>query len=259
MMADYDPLADIYDAWAAADPASGPTLRFYADLYVAAQGIVVELGIGNGRIALEAVARGCRVIGVDISPRMIENCRRRAIERRLADRLNLVIQDMRELDLPHQATLITCPFRSLGHIVNAAERQQFFTRVLRHLAPGGRFVFDHYIWNEEWARTHDRVPQLMLHERSEQGGRMVWDVYRYQFEAQRMSCSVLIQTLAVDGRLVESSAHSFEFSWFSPSEIAKLAADTGFECEAVYGDFVGNPLTEQSTEQVWFLRRPEAR
>ena len=73
----YDDLAEIYDAWAAhySDPAMEQNRAFYAREYVAAEGPVVELGVGNGRILIEAARSGKAVIGVDSSARMLEMTR----------------------------------------------------------------------------------------------------------------------------------------------------------------------------------------
>jgi hypothetical protein len=39
-------------------------------------------------------------------------------------------------------------------------------------------------------------------------------------------------------------------------EIAHLLARTGFEVEALYGDFSGGEYRDQSTEMIWVARSP---
>ena len=101
-----------YDEWSA-----GMTqdIAFYVQLAREADGPVVELAVGNGRVAIPvAQATGQRVIGLDTSPAMLEQARSRASELGVA--LELREADMRELHLDEPAALIYCPFRALLHL-----------------------------------------------------------------------------------------------------------------------------------------------
>jgi ubiquinone/menaquinone biosynthesis C-methylase UbiE len=70
--------ASHYDEWSAQMTADIP---FYVGLAHEADGPVVELAVGNGRVAIPVSrAIGRRVIGVDSSPAMLEQARRRAAE-----------------------------------------------------------------------------------------------------------------------------------------------------------------------------------
>ena len=71
MRVEYDGFADIYDVWVRQAPIAERNLPFYAEEYLQADGPVVELGIGTGRIAIEAARRGKPVTGVDSSSEML--------------------------------------------------------------------------------------------------------------------------------------------------------------------------------------------
>ena len=101
--AQYDRFADIYDIWTETAPAAQSNRGFYVEAYLAAGGPVVELGVGDGRIAVEAAARGCRVIGVDVSPVMLRRCRKRAEEAGVGDRIELLESDFRTFRLDDAA------------------------------------------------------------------------------------------------------------------------------------------------------------
>jgi len=65
--------ADRYEEWSAPMTAD---IAFYVGLARAAEGPVVELAIGNGRVAIPvAQATGRPVIGVDTSPAMLAEAR----------------------------------------------------------------------------------------------------------------------------------------------------------------------------------------
>jgi ubiquinone/menaquinone biosynthesis C-methylase UbiE len=65
-----------YDDWAAHMTADVP---FYCRLASDADGDLVELAVGNGRVAIPvAKAAGRKVIGLDTSPKMLARARERA-------------------------------------------------------------------------------------------------------------------------------------------------------------------------------------
>ena len=141
-MSAYEPFAAIYDRWADDMTQDVP---FYVGLAKEADGPIVELAVGTGRVAA-AVARetGRRVIGIDASPEMLDQARETGAD------LDLRLGDMSELALDEPAALIYCPFRSLLHAPTWRDRRKVFEGVAAGLRAGGRFawnafVFDHGI------------------------------------------------------------------------------------------------------------------
>src|SRR5947209_1500902 len=68
-----DRWADVYDDFVArARPDTDATVEFLAQL---AEGPILELGIGTGRVALPLAARGFEVHGIDASERMVAKMR----------------------------------------------------------------------------------------------------------------------------------------------------------------------------------------
>src|SRR6516162_48370 len=114
-----------YEEWSADMTAD---IAFYVELARQAAGPLVELAIGNGRVAIPvAQATGQPVIGIDSSPAMLKLARARAAAAGV--QLDLREGDMRELALDEAAALIYCPFRALLHL-----------RKGRRRAPAGRAV-----------------------------------------------------------------------------------------------------------------------
>src|SRR4029453_1112961 len=135
-----------YDEWAA--PMT-EDVDFYVSLAREADGPLVELAVGNGRVAIPvAQATGRPVIGVEPSPAMLAQARARAAATGVE--LELHEGDMRELALVEPAALIYCPFRALLHLPTWADRRRTFERVAASLRPGGgfawnAFAFDHHV------------------------------------------------------------------------------------------------------------------
>src|SRR6184192_697138 len=89
-----------YDEWSAA---MTEDVAFYVELAREADGPIVELAVGNGRVAIPvARATGRGVIGIDSSPAMLEQARARAAEAGVE--LELHEGDMRDLSLEEPAS-----------------------------------------------------------------------------------------------------------------------------------------------------------
>jgi ubiquinone/menaquinone biosynthesis C-methylase UbiE len=142
-----------YDEWAADMTAD---IDFYVRLAREADGPLVELAVGNGRVAIPVGrATGRRVIGLDTSPAMLEQARERATEAGVD--LELHLADMRDLRLDEPAGLIYCPFRALLHLPTWADRRVVFERVTAALRPGGRFAWNAFAYDHRVATLHDGI------------------------------------------------------------------------------------------------------
>jgi SAM-dependent methyltransferase len=220
--------ADRYEEWSAGMTEDVP---FYVELAREAQGPVVELAVGNGRVAVPvAQAIGRTVIGIDSSPAMLEHARARAAEAGVD--LDLRQGDMRELTLDEPAALVYCPFRALLHLPTWADRREVFERVAAFLAPGGRFAwnafaFDHSVAVRLDGQRHDvPVPHSV----------------RYDVPDNRID-------LELDGGALSSLWWATKNEWLGLLDVA------GLEVAALYGGFAGEPFTDESTEYVFVARR----
>ncbi len=218
-----------YDEWSAEVTADVP---FYVELArQAPDGAIVELAVGNGRVAIP-VAHATRrpVIGIDTSPAMLEQARPRAAEAGVE--LDLREGDMRDLALDEPAALIYCPARALLHLPTWADRRRTFERVADALRPGGRFAWNAFAFDHAVAGRLDGVRQE----------RPVPHTIRYAVGENRVD-------------IVLESGEVSSLWWATKNEWLGLIDVAGLELEALYGGFAGEPFTEDSAEYVFVTRR----
>ncbi|MFI1868278.1 class I SAM-dependent DNA methyltransferase [Streptomyces jumonjinensis] len=107
-----------------------------ADL--AGGGTALELGVGNGRIALPLAAKGIPVIGIDASGEMLRQLKGRA------QGLPVVghCADMANFDLGRQFSLVYTVASSFFLLPTQEMQVACFASAARHLADGGTFVIE---------------------------------------------------------------------------------------------------------------------
>jgi SAM-dependent methyltransferase len=229
----YDPFAAVYDAWAADMTEDVP---FYVRLAREADGPIVELAVGNGRVAIPvALETGRRVIGVDSSTAMLAQARARA-EQTGAD-LELREADMREFELDEPAQLVYCPFRSLLHMPTWQDKRRVFERAAAALQPGGRFAWNAFCFDHSVAAKLDGTRQ---------------DQHGVEHELRYSSAESRIDITA----FLPGGTNTISLWWATRAEWEGLIDVAGLEVEALYGWFDRRPFDDDSREFVWVARKP---
>ena len=255
--AEYDRFADIYAVWTETAASSRANLAFYVDAYLAVDGLVVELGVGDGRIAVQAAAQGRDIIGVDLSSVMLARCRRRAEEAGVLDRLTLVHADFRDFQLEGPASLIALPYHSLGHLLTLGEKRQALAHVYSQLRPGGLFIFDDFLMTPA-LMDHMRRVQLRAEYRSPAGVEtLLWVTSLVNDASQIIRVVTWEDEIDAEGLQTRRRYRRLSLSWLDPAQARSLLVEAGFEVEACFGDFARTPFSpDAAQEQVWIARRP---
>jgi len=227
-MSEYDAWAPVYDAWAAD---MTEDVAHYVSLAREADGPIVELMVGSGRVAIEVVrATGKPVLGIDSSRAMLEIAR----ERSAGLPLELRLGDARDLELDEPAALIYVPFRSLLHLHGWEQKRRVFERVAASLRPGGTFAFNAFAFSHTVAARLDGTTQ-------DQNG--IVHSLRYVPADNR------IEIAREDGATIR-------LWWATKAEWDGLVEAVGLEVEGLYGWFDRRPLDDESLEYVYVTRKP---
>jgi SAM-dependent methyltransferase len=230
------------------------------DLAMHARGPVLELGCGTGRILIPSASAGAHITGLDLSPLMLDACRRKvaALPSDVALRIELIEDSMTEFDLGRRFALITIPFRAFSHLITVDEQLACLASVRRHLAKDGELVFDvfqprlDFIIDPRAADETEDLPESPLPD-----GRTVRrTARRTQWRPSEQTFQIEFNYYIKDkSGDVERLQETFPFRYYFRFELDHLLARAGFEVAALYGWYDRSPLTDEPREMI-FTARP---
>ncbi|MGZ5416032.1 MAG: class I SAM-dependent DNA methyltransferase [Nocardioides sp.] len=232
--------AERYDATSAekfAPEVLDPTVDFLARL--AGSGAALELAIGTGRVGIPLAGRGIPVTGIELSPPMAAQLRRKVDEASLP----VVVGDMATTTVPGEFSLVYLVWNSISNLRTQEEQVECFRNAARHLGSGGRFVI------ELWVPPVRRLPpgQLAVPMSADEA-HLVFDTY----DLTTQQCTSHHYWRETDGSTRYGSG-SFRYIW--PAECDLMAQLAGMELEDRVADWDGSPFTSDSESHVSVWRK----
>lgn len=224
---------------------------------------VLELGIGNGRVALPMARAGIDVTGIDHSAPMLEDLRSRLAKEKPAvrERVRLVEGDMRTTKLRgSKFDLVICPFNAALHMYTRQDVEDWLACVRAHLAPrGGRFVFDISMPIPKDLARNPTVPYRIPPFDHPTLGRVGYrEHFDYDPVRQILFVSMFFEPPkkagANAGGLIEELMTPLAHRQFFPQEMEALLHYNGFEVTALYGDWEEGPLVRGSDIMIWHTK-----
>ena len=219
---------------------------------------VLELGCGTGRIALAIAEAGHRIVGLDISERMLERAaeKRANLPRESGERVRLIQGDMTQFELGEKFRTVLIPFRPFQHLLETEQQMACLNCVRKHLTPHGRLIVDFFQTDPE--RMHDSrfLNESLLIEYVLPDGRQVAlseRVVAFHRALQQNDVEMIFRVTHPDGKQ-ERLVMAWTLRYFFRYEVEHLLARCGFHLEAVYGNFDSSPLSDASPEMIFVAK-----
>jgi SAM-dependent methyltransferase len=237
-------LARLYDLDLVDDPGD---LDLYLALAARADGPVLELAVGTGRLAVPLAEAGYRVTGVDLDPAMLDRARRHAdrAQHGAVERLTFVEADLVGLRLPDAGTfgLAFIALNSLLVLPSRGAQRAAIRTLADHLAPGGLAVADVWIPDaDDLARFDGRIilewPRL-----DPETGAIVTKVGSAQHDAS--SATVTATTIFEEGGQGEPArrwVRRDQLRLLSREQLRSFAEEAGLSVELLAGDYGLGPM-----------------
>lgn len=223
-----------------------PDVPFYVEEAKRAGGPVLELACGTGRLTIPIAQSGVAIVGLDQSASMLAHACEKAAD--TSAEIQWVEADCREFELNCTFALIFMAFNSMQHLHDHASLSRLFMRVGRHLAPGGKFIFD--VFNPSLAiLTRDPNVRHFDRQYEDPGGRGTITlemnaVYDDAAQVNRMKWYFSLP----DHK--DFQVENLDVRCFFPQELDLLVRANGFEIEAKYGNFERKPFAAGDMKQI---------
>ncbi len=228
--------------------------RLAADLRIRGESLL-EVACGTGRVSIRLAQEGTPVVGLDISPEMLEEARSKS--RGLAN-LRWIQTDMCAFDLGEIYGLVIIPGHAFQNLNTLEEQVACLECIRRHLKPRGKLVvhLDHqdFGWLGGLLGEKGGVFEAAEEFRDPRSGRQIRTKRAWAFEpaSQTAICRTAWEAIDPDGGVVEEwKTEPIRLHCVFRFEMEHLLARTGFAVEAVYGDFFGQPLGDKSPNMIW--------
>lgn len=205
----------------------------------------LELACGTGRLTIPLAHQGLDMTGLDYSPQMLAEARRKATATGVA--VSWIEGDMRDFDLGRRFRTIYLPANALAHLHTNRDMARMLACVQGHLVPGGAFLLQTFLPNLEILRRDPGRRYPFADYELPDGGRVVVtesNVYEADTQINR------ITTYARFPGEVEERVGQLNLRMHFPQELEAHLTYNGYRILEKRGGTDGSAFTAQSDVQL---------
>jgi SAM-dependent methyltransferase len=213
---------------------------------------VLEIGCGTGRIAVRLARDGLHVVGVDLSPAMLDVARAKNSNARWIE------GDMRSFEAGERFDLAIIPGHSFQFMLTPNDQLAALACAKQHLKAGGRLVIHLDHQDVKWlGKIHGEFERAKDVTHPKTGHTIqTWRAWKYERATQTASATTRWKEVGGDGNVLDEwETGTVQLHCLFRFEMEHLLVRAGFEIEALYGDFLRGDLREESSEMVWVVRK----
>jgi SAM-dependent methyltransferase len=221
-------------------------------------GECLELACGTGRCAIALARAGVRVVGIDLSPKMIEIGRAKVEAAWLGDRVELRVADMRDFDLDRAFPLAIVPFGSLMCLATRDDQRATIACAARHLRAGGRLVIDVFNPDVDMPPSEVEGKQMVCCTRTLPTGEHLLHARTMTHDRDAGVLHVRETFRETDANGSTVSSIDLPLLYVRAEPLAEMARGAGLEIENLFGTYALDPFAPSSPRIVLVARRAPA-
>jgi len=257
-MSGYDPLAVYYEAeWRNFTQ----DIPFLIEEMRKADGPVLELACGSGRVTLPLAKEKYEVWGIDNSPEMLK-----IIENKMENedpdvvkRMHISQQDMCDFQIEQKFKLIIIPFNSFLLLTDRKDFDRCLQCCLQHLDEGGRLIIDVFSPNFELCAVKVPKMQFLQHFYIHETGKVVvqWELAKRDMAQQLIEVDFLYEEYDQDGKVTQRM-HNLKMSIIFRYELLYLLEKNEFLVQDVFGNYDRSEFSQTSPQIICICSKKDA-
>ena len=245
----WDAYAPFYD-WENARTLGRRDVSFWQRVAAQADGRVLELGCGTGRISMPLAKSGVDLVGVDRSQPMLARLRSRISRTRFsgAGSLEAIQADIRSLPFRRRKfAMVLAPYGILQSLIRERDLTDTLESVARVIKRGGTFGIDLVPDVPNWREYKNEVQ----HKGQAKGGARLTLIESVRQDPRRHLTTFDQQY--IERRGARTTTHRFEltFRTLTIAQMTRRLERAGFQVETVLGDYRGRPWDTRA--DVWII------
>ncbi len=218
-----------------------------------ADGSVLEIGCGTGRLLLHLAQLGHTLTGIDVSAVALATAQAKLDAASLTDQVSLHRADMRDFDLPKKdfaAALL--PLNTFMHCHTQTDQLATLRAIHRHLQPNGQLIIDLFYPDPLMLAEVDGRLYFEADLVNELTGHTVQWTWRHDIDLaeQMRHLTYILDEIDAEGR-VRRVTIPFSLRFVYRFEMELLLAITGFATAEIYGSYDLDPFDSHSPRMIF--------
>jgi len=220
--------ADFYDLEFESRTAEIP---FFRKMAQGANGPVLEIACGTGRITFPIAHDGVEIVGLDVSPSMLQQARKRSLAEGTS--IKWLEQDCRTMRLKQQFALIFSATNAMQHLLDFDSALAFLRSARNALLPEGQLIID--VFNPAMSKLARPASERYRHKAfSDTDGIEIAVAVASDYRADTQ---ILHSDLHYEKNGTLLRTKEVNMRVFFPQEILALCSLSGLEIVERFGDY----------------------
>ena len=217
--------------------------EYFLNEILQTKGKILEIGVGTGRLFMNAMEQGADIHGLDISPTMIDV---------LLGKLNaehhkrISVQNMLDFRYDFRFDLIIAPFRVMMHMLTKDDQLRALNNIYFNLKPGGRFIFDVFV--PDLNQLLNGINNLTDFEGEYEPGKKLKRVVTSEPDLIHQTIHIKFHLEWDEDIETKNDDWELDLRYFFRYELEHLIERSEFESYKILGNYEGGELDENSKE-----------
>ena len=222
---------------------------YYLSKMRSANGPVLEIGVGTGRLFAEALKAAVDVYGFDLNQPMLDQIKQRIPS---AELHRIRQADVRNFTWDKKFALIAAPFRVMSHLLTVEDQLSALARIKMHMSPGGVFIWDVFIPDPVFC-SKGMEPTLDFEGFWKEGKKVQRITSAKPAPSEQINYASM-RYIWDDDDGAHDETWTFPMRYYFRYEIEHLLRIAGFKIINIFGDFHENLVQDTSKDFVVVCR-----